>query len=95
MKELKVETYYYNGKEVIRSEQEAFIINERLYVGGKKIEYQISDINYEIRDINDIPTLLILNPMFRKIAIDDFEQFLFHKTELYKQLKELKELTEK
>lgn len=95
MKNLTVECYYYNGQEIKRTEQPAYISNERLYVGDRKIEYQISDINYEIRDVNGISTLIIINPMFRKIALDDFANFLFEKTELFKQLQEIKKITSK
>lgn len=94
MKHLKIETYYYDRKEVVKTEQPAYISNERLYVGNKKIEYEISNINYEIREVNGMATLILVNPMFRTIALEDFEKYLFSKTELYKQLQELKKLAE-
>jgi hypothetical protein len=66
-----------------------------LYIGEKKIEYDLSDINYEIRDLNGVPTLVLVNPMFRSEALKDFGDYLFKKTELYKQLQQLKELVAK
>jgi hypothetical protein len=95
MRIVNVECYYYDGIEIKKTEQPAYIDNERLYVGNKKIEYDMSDINYEIRDVNEIPTLIIANPMFRKIALQEFSEYLFKKTDLYKSLEELKSLTEK
>lgn len=92
MKHLTVECYYFNGKDIKQTEQPAYISNERLYIGEKKIEYKLSDINYEIKDLNEVPTLVLINPMFRSEALKDFGEYLFKKTELYKQLMELKEL---
>jgi hypothetical protein len=95
MKHLKIQCYFYNGSEIIPTEQDGYIQNDRLYVGAKKIEYPMADINYEIRDVNGTPTLIVVNPMFKKIALQEFSEYLFKKTELYKQLENLKSLTEK
>jgi hypothetical protein len=95
MRIVNVECYYFDGSEIKKTDQPAYIDNERLYVGNKKIEYDMSNINYEIRDVNEIPTLIIVNPMFRKIALQDFSEYLFKKTDLFKSLQELKSLTEK
>lgn len=95
MRHLTIECYYYNGKDIKQTEQPAYISNERLYIGEKRIEYDLSDINYEIRDINGISTLVLINPLFRKIALNDFANYLFEKTELYKQLQELKKIASK
>ncbi len=95
MKIVNVECYYSNGSEIKKTDQPAYIQNDRLYVGAKKIEYDMCEINYEIRDINGTPTLLVVNPMFRSVALEEFSHYLFMKTELYQSLKELKELREK
>jgi hypothetical protein len=93
MRIVNVECYYYDGSEIKKTEQPAYIQNEKLYVGNKKVEYDMCDINYEIRDVNGTPTLIVANPMFKKIALQEFSEYLFKKTELYKQLEELKSLT--
>jgi hypothetical protein len=93
MRIVNVECYYYDGSEIKKTDQPAYIDNERLYVGNKKIEYDMFDINYEIRDVNEIPTLIVCNPMFRKIALQEFSEYLYKKTPLYKNLQELKEIT--
>jgi hypothetical protein len=95
MRIVNVECYYYDGIEIKKTEQPAYIDNERLYVGNKKVEYDMCDINYEIRDVNGTPTLIVVNPMFRKIALEEFSEHLYKKTLLYKNLQELKSLTEK
>lgn len=95
MKHLKIQCYYYDGKEIIPTEQDSYIDNDRLYVGAKRIEYDMADINYEIRDVNGTPTLIVVNPMFKKIALSEFFEYLFERTPLYKSLKELKEIAEK
>jgi hypothetical protein len=95
MKHLKIQCYYYNGNEIIPIEQDAYIQNDRLYVGAKRIEYPMAEINYEIRDINGTPTLIVVNPMFKKIALQEFSEYLFKKTPLYQSLQELKEIAEK
>jgi hypothetical protein len=93
MRIVNVECYYYDGIKIEKTEQPAYIQNEKLYVGNKKVEYDMADINYEIRDVNGTPTLIVANPMFKKIALQEFSEYLFKKTELYKQLEELKSLT--
>ncbi len=95
MKHLKIQCYYYDGIEIKKTDQPAYIQNEKLYVGNKKVEYDMADINYEIRDVNGTPTLIVCNPMFRSIALQEFSEYLFKKTDLYKSLEELKSLTEK
>jgi hypothetical protein len=95
MKIVNVECYYSNGSEIKKTDQPAYIQNDRLYVGAKRIEYDMADINYEIRDVNGTPTLIVVNPMFRKIALQEFSEYLFKKTDLYKSLEELKSLTKK
>jgi hypothetical protein len=95
MRIVNVECYYFDGSEIKKTDQPAYIDNERLYVGNKKVEYDMADINYEIRDVNGTPTLIVVNPMFKKIALQEFSEYLFKKTDLYKNLQELKELVEK
>jgi hypothetical protein len=95
MKIVNVECYYSNGSEIKKTDQPAYIQNDRLYVGAKRIEYEMADINYEIRDVNGTPTLIVCNPMFRKIALSEFFEYLFERTPLYQSLKELKEISEK
>jgi hypothetical protein len=95
MKIVNVECYYSNGSEIKKTDQPAYIQNDRLYVGAKRIEYPMAEINYEIRDINGTPTLIVVNPMFKKIALQEFSEYLFKKTPLYQSLQELKEIAEK
>jgi hypothetical protein len=95
MRIVNVECYFWNGIKIEKTDQPAYIDNERLYVGNKKVEYDMADINYEIRDVNGTPTLIVVNPMFKKIALQEFSEYLFKKTDLYKSLEELKSLTEK
>ena len=95
MKQLKIQTYYFDGKSIIEDQQNAFIKNQRLYVGEKKVEYTISNINYEIKMIGDAPTMILVNPMFKMIAIKEFEEFLYKRTDLYKACLELLETAKK
>ncbi len=95
MKQLKIQTYYFDGKSIIEQQQNAFIKNQRLYVGDKKVEYMMSNINYEIKTIVDTPTMILVNPMFKMIAIKEFEEFLYKQTDLYKACLELLEASKK
>lgn len=95
MKQLKIQTYYFDGKSIIEQQQNAFIKNQRLYVGDKKVEYTMSNINYEIKTIGDTPTMILVNPMFKMIAIKEFEEFLYKQTDLYKACLELLEASKK
>ena len=95
MKQLKIQTYYFDGKSIIEQQQNAFIKNQRLYVGDKKVEYTMSNINYEIKTIGDTPTMILVNPMFKFIAIKEFEEFLYKRTDLYKACMELLEISKK
>lgn len=92
-KPLKVEIYYERDNKIIKYLVDAKMDGDNLVYGSiNRTVPRCLDLEYEIFDHGGKKLLALFNPMFRKIALEEYSNELFKQTELYKSLMELKEL---